>query len=620
VTNHTLRNDLQPGDTIHSSSGKSRYIIKTVTPQSDGVYKGQFLFWLEVWGVKVLCDYWDLSVNTDNEIVSMGFESVYDPKFLLDVDEALDYLNQVKDAVNEIWDGVEDLINGLVEKLEEKSTVNAGIEFVNEYFVEAINNIPNLTDDEKQSLINTLNSPEAQAMIKEMISDFIQRGKDGNYTDEEKKLMADNLKQNLNPILKLRDILWLGDIFGGLAPDNQEKEIEKVQTLFDHVYNNYSNYFEKSKTSDTNISDSQYAQWSVRNFSHQNKVCKALYAKLVQNEAPTFNLYENGIFVEKYKLDDKEYNVAVYSFAKDILLPRNDIKLTGYKDLADNKKVKAGYTKKYGFIVFYNESKQPIMLIQIAGNNPEEDAKQWLNYLAIVLKSEEQTKKDEAIKEKVPAIHTKEELPKVWNNVSESDNPEAIVPEDDFVTQQAGQCYQACVDIMKNFDENITVSWDSWFLAAKNENDEDCVVKECYEEAIVVLDGLITNRTPVIVGVDYKDGSSNSDNITDHWVVIVGKGTDAKGVYYTYYEVAKDQKEDGTSTKNNRFYFNNSGLLESIGKTTNSSKNTLIITILRVKPDDICCSRSLYESDKNYDSCDYKSHKSKPKGALIKIR
>ncbi len=95
LENFELREDLSPGDTIISKTGTSRYILKTVEPQGNGVYKGLFFFWAEIWNLKVICKYWDLQVNTDNVIVNMDYESVYDPQFLVDVDEVVNYLDSL---------------------------------------------------------------------------------------------------------------------------------------------------------------------------------------------------------------------------------------------------------------------------------------------------------------------------------------------------------------------------------------------------------------------------------------------------------------------------------------------------------------------------------------------
>ena|GEM_PF-3013855 len=100
ITNFTLRDNLQPGDTIVTPDGSTRYILKTVEPQGNGVYKGIFLFWWEYYRVKIICEYWDLSVNTDNVIVNYDFKSVYNPQFLLDVDAATEYIDNLTETIS----------------------------------------------------------------------------------------------------------------------------------------------------------------------------------------------------------------------------------------------------------------------------------------------------------------------------------------------------------------------------------------------------------------------------------------------------------------------------------------------------------------------------------------
>ena len=60
--------------------------------------------------------------------------------------------------------------------------------------------------------------------------------------------------------------------------------------------------------------------------------------------------------MQKYILEDKEYRVAILSFEKELILNSKNIRLTSYSELADNKYVKAGYTKRsggYGIISFF---------------------------------------------------------------------------------------------------------------------------------------------------------------------------------------------------------------------------------------------------------------------------
>lgn len=100
LSNTEVKQNLQPGDTIVNNTGTTRFIVKTVEPQGNGTYKGIFLLWAEIWNIKVICKYWDLSVNTENTILHASFESVYDPKFLLDVDAAQAYVNNLLGAVD----------------------------------------------------------------------------------------------------------------------------------------------------------------------------------------------------------------------------------------------------------------------------------------------------------------------------------------------------------------------------------------------------------------------------------------------------------------------------------------------------------------------------------------
>jgi hypothetical protein len=95
IDNIELRKDLKPGDTLVNRYGTTRFIVKSVEPQGDGVYKGQFLFWAELWKLKFICNYWDLSVNTNNVIVNMDYESVYNPQYLFDVDATTKYLDKL---------------------------------------------------------------------------------------------------------------------------------------------------------------------------------------------------------------------------------------------------------------------------------------------------------------------------------------------------------------------------------------------------------------------------------------------------------------------------------------------------------------------------------------------
>ncbi|WP_439182738.1 hypothetical protein [Carboxylicivirga taeanensis] len=106
LTNFELRSDLAPGDTIINKTGTTRFILHKVEPQGENTYTGIFYYWAEIWGIKFVCEYDNLQVNTDNVIVNMNFESVYDPQFLLDVDALTDYLGELADNLATVTTGM----------------------------------------------------------------------------------------------------------------------------------------------------------------------------------------------------------------------------------------------------------------------------------------------------------------------------------------------------------------------------------------------------------------------------------------------------------------------------------------------------------------------------------
>lgn len=72
------------------------------------------------------------------------------------------------------------------------------------------------------------------------------------------------------------------------------------------------------------------------------------------------------------------------------------------------------------------------------------------------------------------------------------------------------------------------------------------------------IDGQLAAGRPVVVGVNHKGGRNvgNVDAITDHFVVVTGRGVDAQGrTYYTFNDPATRNASRGADTNpNNRFY------------------------------------------------------------------
>ncbi len=195
-------------------------------------------------------------------------------------------------------------------------------------------------------------------------------------------------------MFSLFDIIWLGNYLFGLAKDTQESQIEKSLTLYNHIYEKYDHYKTESKAANINLTLDQYQVWSVRQSSHQG-IAKKVFERLKNNET-SFSLHNEGIYMEEYVLEGKTYQLVVYSKKESITLTQN-IRIPSFFSLRKNKFVKAGFTKQYGLIVFYDDTGNVQMVIQIIGENSGTTTYQWLNYLGIILPSEEQKKEDKSI-------------------------------------------------------------------------------------------------------------------------------------------------------------------------------------------------------------------------------
>ncbi len=70
---------------------------------------------------------------------------------------------------------------------------------------------------------------------------------------------------------------------------------------------------------------------------------------------------------------------------------------------------------------------------------------------------------------------------------------------------------------------------------------------------IKYIDEQLEKKYPILVGVNHDlnyRGEKNTDHTTDHFVVIIGRGCDKNGSFYSFYEVGTSHKESGASSEN----------------------------------------------------------------------
>lgn len=72
----------------------------------------------------------------------------------------------------------------------------------------------------------------------------------------------------------------------------------------------------------------------------------------------------------------------------------------------------------------------------------------------------------------------------------------------------------------------------------------------------------LQRNIPVVIGVDYGNPSPNLDHTTNHFVVVVGMGTDANGrIYFRFYDNYTANPVYGTSQLNTVTYNSATGEL-----------------------------------------------------------
>ena len=104
------------------------------------------------------------------------------------------------------------------------------------------------------------------------------------------------------------------------------------------------------------------------------------------------------------------------------------------------------------------------------------------------------------------------------------------------------------------------------------------------QRGLSYLNYALSNGIPVIVGVDDDpNGTKNpqTDNTTDHFIVIVGMGSDTNGNYFSFYDNASSNVNQGTNSLNKLYHSPSNGLISGTSQTSYASGLNYIITMIR---------------------------------------
>ncbi|OEK09838.1 hypothetical protein A8C32_10020 [Flavivirga aquatica] len=113
------------------------------------------------------------------------------------------------------------------------------------------------------------------------------------------------------------------------------------------------------------------------------------------------------------------------------------------------------------------------------------------------------------------------------------------------------------------------------------------VQKDQFKKGVEYLKKTIKNKIPVMVGVDDDVKLSNDDETTEHFVVIVGMGSDTNGNYFLFYDNAVPNSSVGASSDNKLYCKCKDSKLEGTGSLLNryiqinTSKKKYVVTQIR---------------------------------------
>ncbi len=190
---------------------------------------------------------------------------------------------------------------------------------------------------------------------------------------------------------------------------------EKHTLLLNHIYDNnnkdnlkYLEKIEKSrqatpteKSLDLDYTGTAEKEW-ISSWKLRTATSDEIIAKIVKKiqdaekgkKIASMSLHEKGIYIGKYKLDEVEYPIAIYSEKATIdKITKVQVSEIGDLDKDENKRyIKSEETFiKYLVIAFYEEgNSEPVLIMQIEKfdiSQMQNTKEKWLEYLEILLSS-----------------------------------------------------------------------------------------------------------------------------------------------------------------------------------------------------------------------------------------
>lgn len=152
-------------------------------------------------------------------------------------------------------------------------------------------------------------------------------------------------------------------------------------------------------------------------------------------------------------------------------------------------------------------------------------------------------------------------------------------------------CFRACKVILTNAGlSSDSAPNDGTVVQIASEGGTDKSSQTSYisinsqkvKDGVTYIDEQLELGYPVLVGVDYKSGSPNSDKTTDHFVVIVGRECSDNEIFYYFYEVGTGARTGHGTSDDNKLYLKKDGSLRGT-PAYKTSRNYIVSQIRKNK-------------------------------------
>jgi RHS repeat-associated protein len=157
---------------------------------------------------------------------------------------------------------------------------------------------------------------------------------------------------------------------------------------------------------------------------------------------------------------------------------------------------------------------------------------------------------------------------------NEGGKTENVIGTEHWKTQKPRNCLAACRAILKSAGISNPATGERIYTARETSNHTVLSITDDAKRGVSAIDESLSKGEPIIVGVNHSLGlgyNEASGNTTDHFIVIVGSGTDSTGKFYRFFEVGTKHEAKGTSSLNKLYLGSDYSLKGS--PVYNSSRN-----------------------------------------------